>query len=111
LGDCGFITIKTKRNHISRNEFEYKIPLEEARELISLSDEVPIEKNRYLLTDNGFTWEVDVFEDLNKGLIIAEIELDSEDQEFDKPEWLLDEVSDDPRFYNSNLQQVPFSKW
>lgn len=111
LGDVGFITIKSKKTDISRNEYEYQIPFDEAIELIKLCDQSPIEKNRYLIEYDGNIWEVDVFLGSNEGLIVAEIELKSEDQLFSKPDWITIEVSDDPKYYNSNLQNNPFSKW
>lgn len=111
MGDKGYLTIKSKNTSISRLEFEYQIPFDEALELIKISGEIPIEKNRFLINFESNIWEVDVFLGLNEGLIVAEIELDSEDQQFLKPPWIKEEVSDDPKYYNAQLQKRPFSKW
>lgn len=110
-GEHGFLTIKGRSDTISRPEFEYEVPLNEAREMLNLAISYPVEKTRYEVMHEGFLWEVDVFSGKNSGLIIAEIELESEDQEFQSPEWLLDEVSSDGRYYNSYLSGCPFSEW
>jgi len=111
-GDEGYLTIKTKTIGITRNEFEYKIPLEDAKQLLDSVCEKPlIEKVRYMVSDQGNTWEVDEFLGDNEGLIIAEIELENEHQEIAKPSWIGDEVSHDPRYYNSNLVKNPFKYW
>ncbi|MEI8114876.1 MAG: CYTH domain-containing protein [Bacteroidia bacterium] len=110
-GEQGFLTIKGRSDTISRPEFEYEVPLNEAREMLNLAISYPVEKTRYEVMHEGFLWEVDVFSGKNSGLIIAEIELESEDQEFQSPEWLLDEVSSDGRYYNSYLSGCPFSEW
>ena len=86
--------------------------MEDARVLLDELCEKPIiEKNRYKIEFAGFIWEVDEFFGENEGLIVAEIELESEDQQFDKPEWVGDEVSGDPRYFNSNLIKNPYSSW
>ena len=110
-GDKAFLTIKGRTNTISRPEFEYEVPIEDAHELLKLAISEPVEKTRYEVWHEGFLWDVDVFSGKNKGLIMAEIELDSINQEFPKPDWLLQEVSDDERFYNSYLSRHPFQKW
>lgn len=110
-GEQGFLTIKGKTENISRAEFEYTIPLEEALELLKLCEKPLIEKVRYLYSEEGNTWEIDVFDGDNKGLEIAEIELKSEDQAFSIPEWLGEEVSGDPRYFNSLLIKKPFRSW
>jgi len=93
-------------------EYEYEIPVEDANVLLDELCEKPIiEKNRYKIEFAGFIWEVDEFFGENKGLIVAEIELESEDQQFEKPEWVGDEVSGDPRYFNSNLIKNPYSSW
>lgn len=103
----GFITIKGKNNASSATRFEWEkeIPLDEARRLLELCEPGVIDKTRYLInnTDGKHTWEVDVFHGANDGLVIAEIELGDENESFDKPEWLGEEVTGDQRYYNSNL--------
>lgn len=111
MGSRGFLTVKNKKTSISRKEFEYEIPYQEALELLQLCDNRPIEKNRYLIDFEGNTWEVDVFLGVNEGLIVAEIELKSEDQVFTKPTWVTEEVSENPRYYNAQLLNKPFSQW
>lgn len=111
-GPQAFLTIKGPTQGASRTEFEYEIPLGEAQEMLSSLAEKPlIEKVRYTLLDNGFTWEIDEFSGENTGLVVAEIELADENQHFPKPAWLGKEVTGDPRYYNSNLGKNPFSKW
>ncbi len=111
FGAIGFLTIKGKTSGITRKEFEYEIPFKDAEEMIVSMGEGTIEKIRYLIEHNEHTWEVDVFEGENIGLVLAEIELNSEDEEFTLPEWIAKEVSDDSRYYNSNLQLTPYTKW
>lgn len=99
----GFLTIKGKTKGISRSEFEYGIPLEDAKEMISSFSEKTLTKCRYNITHGNHTWEVDVFQGKLEGLIIAEIELSSEDESFELPDWVIEDVSDNKDFYNSNL--------
>ncbi|MDC1022021.1 CYTH domain-containing protein [Schleiferiaceae bacterium] len=106
-----FLTIKGKTSGISRVEYEYSIPYNEGLELLELSENIPIEKVRHIVVHDGLTWEIDVFEGLNTGLIIAEIELQTEHQEFSLPNWAGEEVSQDARYYNSALSIRPFSNW
>jgi adenylate cyclase len=97
---------------VSRLEFEYEIPLQEAEELLDKLCEKPlIEKIRYRISYGGLVFEIDEFRGENDGLILAEVELEFEDQPFEKPSWLGEEVSDDPRYFNSNLVKHPFEKW
>ena len=110
-GDKGVLTIKGKTEGIQRLEFEYDIPGDEAKSLMSLALDPHIEKTRYLVPHQGHTWEVDVFEGANKGLVLAEIELDHEYEHFSLPSWVGSEVSHDPRYYNSHLSKVPFTTW
>ncbi len=111
-GSQAFINIKSATLGIKRQEFEYAIPLDEAEELLSTLCEKPlVKKTRYIVIENKDKWEVDVFEDENEGLVVAEIELQSEDQNITLPSWCGQEVSDDPRYYNVNLAKHPFSKW
>ncbi len=110
-GERAFLTIKGRSESIARPEFEYEIPVEEARELMKLDISHPVEKIRYEVMHEDFLWEVDVFSGRNSGLILAEIELESEDQAFPRPDWLLEEVSYDGRYYNSYLSGCPFQEW
>ena len=106
----GFLTIKTGSNPLSRLEYEYEIPMADAEELLGQCDK-KIDKTRFIIELGGMNWEVDVFEGENKGLIIAEIELDTEDQKFEKPKWLGMEVTQDKRYLNVNLINQPYSLW
>ncbi len=110
-GTKGFITIKGKTTGISKPEFEYEIPLDDASKMLNLCDGQLIKKFRYLIEHKGTTWEVDEFLGDNDGLIVAEVELKSEDQKFSKPNWLGSEVSSDSRYSNSNLSITPYKKW
>ena len=107
-----YITIKENRKEISKLEFEYSIPKEEGLYLIeNLCNKAIIIKTRYIVTFEGFKWEIDEFKGKNKGLVVAEIELEYEGQEFNKPTWIKDEVTEDPRYYNINLMTNPFEQW
>ena len=111
-GHQAFLTIKGISKGAARTEFEYEIPLEDAEFMMSDLCEKPIiEKFRYRIKAANVVWEVDEFKGLNEGLIVAEIELKSEDQVFDHPEWVGIEVTDDPRYFNSNLIRNPYSTW
>lgn len=110
-GDRGFLTIKGSRSMLTRSEFEYEIPTADAEALLELCDGPLIDKTRYRVDYAGHTWEIDEFYGDNQGLIVAEIELDTEETVFEKPEWIGEEVSDDPRYFNSNLSKHPYSKW
>ncbi len=107
----GFLTIKGKTTHTTRQEFEYEIPLNEAQELLNLCVFSIIEKTRYLVVYDNCTWEIDVFEGDNQGLEVAEIELESEDQVLKLPNWIGAEVSHEARYYNANLVTTPFKDW
>lgn len=112
LGERGFITVKGRKSGISKPEFEYPIPVEEAREMIDLfAAGKVIDKTRYHVDFHGFTWVIDEFHGDNQGLVVTEIELEDENQAFPRPPWLGAEVSHDSRFANSNLLAKPFSKW
>lgn len=102
-GDKGYVTIKGKTKGISRSEYEYSIPLAEAEQMISEFCTKKLEKERYEIASGKHVWEVDVFHGKLASLIIAEIELASEDETFEKPEWIAEEVSHDPQYYNSKL--------
>lgn len=106
-----FITIKGPSEGISRPEFEYTIPREDAEDMMKLAIFPPVEKTRYDVEYDGLDWTVDVFEGKNEGLILAEIELESEDQKINLPDWVTDDVSEDKNYYNSNLAEKPFTEW
>ncbi|MBB5351548.1 CYTH domain-containing protein [Haloferula luteola] len=111
-GDRGVLTIKGRSEGISRLEFEYPIPCEDAAELLEKLCERPlIEKRRYRVPSAGSVWEVDEFFGENEGLVVAEIELESAEQGIELPTWVGREVSDDPRYFNSNLVKYPFQQW
>jgi adenylate cyclase len=112
-GDKGFITIKGigSASGASRYEWEKEIPVEEVRELLQICEPGVIDKTRYLVKNGELTFEVDEFYGENEGLTVAEIELSSEDQAFDRPSWLGQEVTGDVRYYNSMLMKTPFTKW
>ncbi len=108
----GFITIKGTTIGATRLEYEYEIPFIECQGMLDQLAIRPIlEKERYQIEYKGLIWEVDEFLGENKGLLVAEVELDSEDQVFDKPDWIGEEVTGDPKYYNSNLIRHPFSTW
>ena len=105
------INIKLKKSERVNHEFEYVIPLDEARSLIRMSPYLVIEKIRHMVKYEGKTWEVDEFHADNEGLTVAEIELDDEHEVFKKPPWLGEEVTADYRYLNSNLAKNPFCSW
>ena len=105
------LTIKGKNTGIARSEFEYQIPLADAQQLLQLCDGPLIEKTRYCIDFKGHTFEVDVFEGDNAGLIVAEVELQSADEKVELPGWIEREVSHDVRYFNSNLAINPFCNW
>ncbi len=107
-----YLTLKGKVAGISRSEFEYAIPVKDAKQMLDeLCTHPIIEKTRYLISYKGHIWELDVFEGYNKGLIVAEIELESEDESFEKPKWVTEEVSYDRKYRNSNLISNPYCIW
>jgi adenylate cyclase len=111
-GDQSFLTIKGETTGMVRTEFEYPIPPADAHQILDELCARPfIEKTRYYVEYAGATWEVDVFEGENAGLVVAEIELTHEDAVFEMPPWVLSEVTDDPKYYNVNLVTRPFCKW
>jgi CYTH domain-containing protein len=112
VNDRGYLTVKGISQGATRVEYEYEIPKAEADAMLDNLCEKPlITKKRYKIVFKGFVWEVDEFLGENQGLIIAELELESEDQVFIKPEWIGEEVTGDPKYFNSNLIQRPYSKW
>jgi len=111
-GPRGSITVKGKNVGPRRAEFEYEIPVDDAERMLDTLCKRPlIEKIRYRVMVSSHTWEIDVFEGDNVGLVVAEIELRSEDEAFEKAEWVGAEVTDDPRYFNSNLVANPFRTW
>ncbi|MCX7046163.1 MAG: CYTH domain-containing protein [Candidatus Sumerlaeota bacterium] len=107
-----FITIKGPSKGCARAEYEYEIPVADAEEMLaSLCAGYIIEKTRYVIPWEGLHWEVDVFHGANEGLVVAEIELKSADQSFTLPDWIGNEVTGDPRYYNAMLSREPFSQW
>lgn len=111
-GNQAKLTIKGQNQGLTRAEFEYPIPTADAEDMLDqLCSRPLIEKTRYFRAEQDVTWEIDVFEGENAGLVIAEVELQSEDQQVDLPDWLGEEVSEDPRYYNVNLVTNPYSKW
>ncbi|MCD8267487.1 MAG: CYTH domain-containing protein [Parabacteroides sp.] len=112
-GEKGFLTIKGPSDDkgLSRYEFEQEIPLVDAEQLLKLCEPGAIDKVRHLVPIGQHVWEVDVFHGANEGLVMAEIELSSEDEPFEKPAWLGEEVSGDRRYYNSMLTKAPYSQW
>jgi len=111
--DRGYITVKGRPGDsgIDRFEWEKEIPVDDARELLRLCEPFPVLKTRHLVPFSGHIFEVDVFHGENHGLIMAELELDSPDEEFGKPQWLGEEVTSDPRYSNSYLSVKPYSRW
>lgn len=108
----GFLTVKGLTTGVTRQEFEYEIPVADAAAMLDGLCEKPlIEKKRYTIPQGGFIWEVDEFFEENQGLILAEVELDKEDRRFDKPDWVGEEVSGDPKYFNSNLARNPYKNW
>ena len=111
-GTQAYLTIKGPTVGITRSEFEYPIPLTEAEAMLDTLCNGPlIEKTRHREEFAGRTWEVDVFHGDNDGLVVAEIELASETEEFVRPPWASREVSDDPRYFNNNLASNPYKNW
>lgn len=103
LDDKGFITVKSKNTGAVRHEFEYQVPVEDALEMLRMCEPPIIEKSRYIVEYDGLTWEVDEFHGAKEGLIVAEVELQAEDQQFNLPPFIGKEVTGDPAYYNSNL--------
>ena len=111
INDKAVLTIKSKTVEISRDEFEYDIPYKDALRLINLSQGEVIHKTRSVIEYENKTWEVDEFHGKNKGLWLAEIELTDEQEDFIKPNWAMEEVSKDKKYYNSYLCLHPYSVW
>jgi len=109
--DRAFLTIKGKPKGIVRTELEYEIPKNEAEVMLNMCLDFPVEKTRFIEKIGNLNWEIDVFEGVNKGLVLAEVELKDENQKVDLPEWIGEEVSHDKRYFNSWLSTNPFSNW
>ena len=110
-GEKAWVTIKGPQAGLARAEFEYRIPHEDAELLLDLCRGRVVEKVRYRAAFGGHVWEIDEFAGANAGLVVAEIELDRADEPFERPEWLGDEVSGDPRYLNANLSSKPYGSW
>jgi CYTH domain-containing protein len=111
-GPKAFITVKGITLGATRSEYEYEIPFSDASEMLDHLCQRPlIEKTRYRIMIDDVTWEIDEFDGENRGLITAEVELQDENQAISIPEWIGQEVTGDPRYYNANLVAQPFSKW
>lgn len=112
IDDKGYLTVKGISRGAVRVEYEYEIPGAEAKAMLNDLCEKPlIEKTRYKIEFKGLVWEVDEFFGENQGLIVAEVELESEDQTFVKPEWVGEEVTCDSKYFNANLIHHPYSRW
>ncbi len=112
-GEKGFITIKGigDASGASRYEWEKEIPVKEVKELLEICEPGVIDKTRYLVKHGDHTYEVDEFYGDNEGLVIAEVELQSADESFEKPQWLGEEVTGEVRYYNSMLMKTPYKEW
>ena len=111
LGEKGFLTIKGATVGMTRLEFEYEIPVDEATELLQLCEKPLIEKERFIVSRGKLNWEIDIFEGENEGLELAEVELEDENQAVAIPDWVGEEVTFDPRYFNSSLVKLPFLQW
>ncbi|MCI5140499.1 MAG: CYTH domain-containing protein [Candidatus Electrothrix sp. ATG1] len=112
LGDKAFLTLKGENTGATRSEFEYAIPIKDANEMLAEFCSGPIiEKTRYFVVHCDHTWEVDIFHGDNDGLVVAEVEMHSEDENVNIPTWVVKEVTGDPKYYNSNLMKKPFKDW
>lgn len=112
-GEKAFLTIKgsSSASGASRFEWEKEIPVSEARELLKICETGIIDKTRFLVNFKGHTFEVDEFYGENQGLVVAEVELESEEEAFEKPDWLGEEVTGDNKYYNAMLKQNPYENW
>lgn len=110
--DKAYLTLKSSTSGLTRSEFEYEIPVGDAELIMEeLCSKPLIEKKRYLIEHEGHVWELDIFDGDNKGLIVAEIELESEEEAFVKPSWITEEVSFEPKYRNASLMYYPFKAW
>ncbi len=113
LAQTAFLTVKGQSSQDGTSRFEWEKPISilDAQQLLQLCEDYPIEKTRYIIPNGPHQYEVDVFEGENKGLIIAEIELNHPNEVFEKPHWLNEEVTGETKYYNSSLSKKPFKKW
>lgn len=112
IGEKGFLTIKGKTKKATRHEFEYEIPIKDAEVMLDVLCKRPlIEKTRYIIHANGRVWEIDEFWGDNEGLIIAEVELQNINETIELPEWIGEDVTENPAYYNANLVKNPYKKW
>jgi CYTH domain-containing protein len=111
VGDQAWLTLKGMISHTSRHEFEYAIPKSDAQTMMDQMCPMVVEKQRYRIEYGGFIWEVDEFFGINAGLVLAEIELPSEDTPFAKPDWVGEEVTEDGRYTNAYLSEHPYTRW
>nr|WP_298131129.1 CYTH domain-containing protein [uncultured Pseudoxanthomonas sp.] len=110
-GGEAYLNLKSRELGHTRQEFDYPIPVEDARALLALCVGGLVDKRRHLVRHAGHLWEVDEFLGDNAGLVVAEIELDHADEAFERPDWLAGEVTDDPRYYNLALASRPYRNW
>jgi adenylate cyclase len=111
-GEQALLSVKSMERRMSRDEYEVPVPVEDAREMLDrLCEGIPVEKWRHIVVHEGSEWEIDEFLGANAGLVIAELELESEDAAFAHPSWLGPEVTDEERYYNFRLSQKPYRHW
>jgi len=110
-GDQAWLTVKGALQGLTRSEFEYSVPPDDAREMLQLAVGHAIRKRRYTLREHGRVWELDVFDAPNEGLIIAEVELPSEEAELERPSWVGREISGETRYLNASLSSRPYEQW
>ena len=110
-GDRAFLNLKSRELGHTRQEFDYPLPVEDARQLLALCVGGLVEKRRHYVRHAGHLWEIDEFLGANAGLVVAELELDSADEAFVRPAWLGEEVTDSPRYYNLALASHPYTQW
>ncbi len=111
-GDSAYLTIKGPTSGFGRSEYEYPIPLEDAQSMLrELAVSALVEKTRYRVRCGAHVWDLDVFAGENAGLVMAEIELEGEDEAFEQPDWAGQEVTGDTRYYNASLARHPFTRW
>ena len=111
-GDKAYLTIKNATIGFARNEYEYEIPVADAKAILHNTCQQPIiDKTRYILEHKGFIWEIDEFHGDNEGLVVAEIELENKNQQFELPDFIGEEVTDDARYYNACLFKNPYKNW
>lgn len=110
-GNSAMLTVKGLTTGASREEYEYPIPIDDAKAMLNLCDGPIVEKNRRVIKHDSLSWEIDEFLGDNEGLVVAEVELDAESQAVHPPDWVGAEITDDARYFNSNLSANPFNTW